>query len=429
MNQTPLSRLPLGGRWLLGFALLQVVFFGLLVVGQAVPDRPIIDRLADSVRAGTYGPSSLPDRMGGIADSFTECVVVGTGLGAEPDASALARAVHMPRIGNCKGGSAQILQLESGESVVSSDYFKYWAGYTVIVRPLLATVGIEGVRVFSGAALLVGLVLAWAGLRRTTGWPVALALMGPVLLASNVMSTPSTAFSHAMSLAVLFAGVGCTALAARSRPSRGLAVVGLSAAAYCYIDLMTNPPLAWSLTVAAFALVMAARERRWQRVLGLTLGASAVWIAAFAATWASRWLIAAITLGPGYTIDVIRENVGFRTAGDNPTVLPGFGRAIGSNVQWWWERMPTAPYVLVVSLCIALAAVALGIWRDRRSAVLLTLVLAAPAVLPLLWFSVLNNHSQIHAFLAYRAVPGALGIIVAAGVGAAHLTGRRAATR
>lgn len=406
-------------RLALGFVLLQALFFGLLVVGQSVPDQAVIDHLAQAVRDGSYGPSGLPDRMGGISDSFTECVVVGTGLGAEPGASALERAIRMPRISNCKSGAEQILRLEAGEYVEGSDYFKYWAGYTPIVRPLLATVGMDGVRVVSGMLLLAGAVLAWVGMRRTAGWPVALALLAPLGLASNLMSTPMGAFSHALALAALLAGVGSTALMAARSALAGLVMVALSAAVYVYVDLLTNPPLAWSLTVAAYALARASRERGWKGALLDSGVASIAWMFGFAATWVSRWLIALVTLGPRATIDVIRENVGFRLSGDYGSVDPGLGHAILTNVQWWWERMPTAPYVLWAALGAALVALAAALWRGHVRALALGLALMTPALLTLVWYTALSNHSQIHAFFAYRAVPGMVGVVVAAALAAA----------
>ena len=43
---------------------LQLVFFGLLVAGSAVPDRPVVQNLARDVAGGHYGPDGLPDGMG-----------------------------------------------------------------------------------------------------------------------------------------------------------------------------------------------------------------------------------------------------------------------------------------------------------------------------------------------------------------------------
>lgn len=52
---------------------LQVFFFVLLLPAQAVPDGPIVSRLVSAVEDETYGPTSGPDQMGGIAATHSEC--------------------------------------------------------------------------------------------------------------------------------------------------------------------------------------------------------------------------------------------------------------------------------------------------------------------------------------------------------------------
>ena len=47
-------------------------------------------------------------------------------------------------------------------------------------------------------------------------------------------------------------------------------------------------------------------------------------------------------------------------------------------------------------------------------------LLAAPALIVPLWYEVLSNHSQVHAFFTYRSVAAAVGIGVAACVVAAR---------
>lgn len=411
------SWLDLAVRWAVLLAGLQVMFFALLVAGQAVPDNPIIHKLARAVDVGTYGPSSLPDRMGGISDSFTECVVVGTGLGAQPNESALHRAAVMPRISNCSRGASEITALARGERVHSDPYFKYWAGYTPLVRPVVALTGIEGMRLVAGAALVGSFLFAFSALSRTTSWLSATVLLGPLVLASNVMSTPSTAFSNALAMSVALICVGLCAHSARRGVLPAATFAMVSGAAYCYIDLLTNPPLAWMLCVSAAALSTAWAGRSPTKVAETIAATATMWIAGFGLTWVSRWVIAMLWVGPSETLSVIRENVAFRTGGANPSVEPGLGRAIFTNIGYWWSHVSTAPFVL---LLLAVAVVAVAVQQLRQGRALrkpaLGLLLMVPVAAPVVWYTVMSNHSQIHAFFTYRAVPGAVGVLAAAGV-------------
>jgi hypothetical protein len=122
---------------------LQAVFLTLLVLAQAVPDDPIVAHLVEAVEDGTYASNSAPDNMGGTSSSFTECIAIGTGLG-RPELGIWERAVRMPRIGNCAQGPEDLRRLQRGEPVANvEEYFRYWAGWTVVTRPVLALWGLE----------------------------------------------------------------------------------------------------------------------------------------------------------------------------------------------------------------------------------------------------------------------------------------------
>jgi len=392
--------------------LLQFVFFGLLVVSQGLPDGPIVSRLAEDVREGAYGPPRMPDRMGGIGDTFTECVVVGTGLGPAPGESILHQAGRMPRLSNCEKGAEQILALESGTAVQDSSYFRYWAGYSVLVRPVLAVAGIEGVRIVTGALLAASMVFAGSVLSRLTRWWVPVVLFGPLLLSSNLMSTPSTSLLSALTWSVTIAGVGFTALAARRSESAACLAVAVSAAVYGYVDLLTNPAAAWSLTAMAAGVTHWWVRREVRSTFWLVVAAGVIWIVSFTFTWVARWLWAVPFVGLEEVVTTVRENVAFRTAGEYVTVDPRFGQGLVRNVSWWLTNVPTtAPMLVLTTLAVGVGAIVT--LRKRQSGAGrggLTLALAA---LPIpLWLIIVSNHSQIHAFLTFRLIPTSLGIIL-----------------
>lgn len=394
--------------------LLQFVFFGLLVVSQGLPDRPIVSRLADDVREGTYGPSRMPDRMGGIGDTFTECVVVGTGLGPAPGESFVHQAGRMPRLSSCEKGAEQILALDSGTAVQDSSYFRYWAGYSVLVRPVLAVAGIEGVRIVIGALLAASMVFAGSVLGRLTQWWVPVTLFGPLLLTSNLMSTPSTSLLSALTWSVIILGVGVTALAARRSESTAYLAVAVSAAVYCYVDLLTNPAAAWALTVVAAGVSHWWWRRDVRSTFWLTGISVLVWIASFTFTWVARWVWAIPFVGLEEVVRTVRENVAFRTAGEYITVDPGLGQGIVRNVSWWLTKAPTTAPVLIMTAVVIGAAAIVALRRRRSGAGLGGLTLALAAVPIPIWLLIVSNHSQIHAFLTFRLIPTFMGILLTA---------------
>lgn len=394
-----------------GLVVLQLVFFLGLVLALQVPDGPIVGDLADAVEAGIYGPGDAPDRMGTRSDAFTECVVAGTGLGGDPADGPLREAAFMPRLSGCEGGAAQIEALATGGRVEPMSYSKYWAGYVVLTRPVLATLGLDGMRMIAGLLLLATGVAAFATVRRVLGTAVAAALILPVVAGTNLMSTPSTGFSQALSFSVIFATVAAVARATQHSLQRGLIATGLAAALFCYVDLLTAPAIPWALATFLAGAVTWARARELRHTLRAVVTTALVWPTVFALTWVSRWAISAIFLGPRYMVDLIRQNVEFRTAGDHDGVEHYFGAAIGRNLGSWFT-VPTAPLVLavcVIAVGVALLRLRAAGWR----AWMVLPALAVTALIPFAWYEVLSNHSQIHAFFTNRGVATALGIATA----------------
>lgn len=398
---------------------LQFLLFGLLVAGQAVPDEPIAENLVASVEAGTYGPSQIPDRMGTPSDTFTECVVAGTGLGASPEESALSRAARMPRIGNCDGGAEDVRAVADGKVFEDQNYYKYWAGYTVITRPALALVGLEGLRILSGALMVAAFVGALLAVRARTSTAVAVALTAPYLVGTNMLSTPSTSFSQSISIAFIFLSVLLTAVGAGRSRSAGLLGAAVGAALFCYVDLLTTPSVPWAMSAFVLAAAVWYRTRDLRRSAVAGVLAAAVWPAAFAVTWASRWAFGALFMGVDETVAMVQQNVGFRTGGAHAGVSDAFGAGLAGNVSYWWGMIPTSGAVLLACAVATAVGLVLAVRRGGPRRLVVALVLALPAVVVPVWYVALSNHSQIHEFFVNRGVPTALAVITAAALAAA----------
>ena len=411
--------------WVAGLLVgLQLLFFALLVVGAAVPDRTIVDDLAADVRSGAYGQNAEPDRMGGRSTTYTDCVAAGTGLG-RPDYSVLERASRMPRLESCRGGADEIRTLARGGVVDEPPpYFRYWAGYTVLTRPALALAGMDGMRVVAAGLFGLSLVVMVLTVARLTSSGYALALVTPLLLSTNVLTVPSSGASHALSLAAAFGGVALCAWTTRFSERLLLCAVAASAAVFNFVDLLTTPAIPWALTAAVVAAATFVRTADLRRTFWTVLFAGAVWPVAFAVTWVSRWLVAAAFLGWDPVADNVFGIARFRVSGDHSGVSHTFGAAVARNWSTWMALPVTPALVLVGSVVAALVCLLLA-WRRSGTALLpVAGLLAAPALVVPVWLVVLSNHSQIHDHFVYRTVPAALGVVLAACVLVAARPGR-----
>ncbi len=402
------------GKALAGLLALQVVFLLLLVAAQAVPNRPVVAALEAAVAEGAYGPAYVPDGLGGTADRFTECVVVGHGVSSADDGrSTWYRATGGVRLESCEGGVAQIEALAAGESVVpEAGYFRYWSGYAVLTRPVLALLGLTGLRLVVAGLLAVSAAAAFAVVRRGAGTPAALALLVPVAVATNAVATPATASSHGIALAAIAAGLALTAALARHGWRGAVLGAGGAGALLNYLDLLTTPALSWAVCAAAAGAVAAAGGPV-RRTLAVVLAAGAAWPVGYGVTWVSRWVFAALVQGPDVFARV-REVSASRLDGENALVVPELGAPVRANVGLWLETTATAVPLLVAAALAVVVGAVVGVVRHGPAALLRAAVLAAPALVVPVWYEVLSNHSQVHAFFTYRSVPAAVGVVVMA---------------
>jgi hypothetical protein len=397
---------------------LQVVFLGLLFAAQAVPDRPIVTHLVEGIDDRIYGPTGRPDFMGGVSEAFTECVALGTGLG-RPDLGVWQRTVRMPRLESCSRGDDQLRALARGEPVTSRlEYFRYWAGYTVVMRPVLALWGLGSLHMISGALLVAAIAGAVVVVARRTATAFALALVAPLILSSHLVSMPSTSLPGALASAAAFGGVALTAVGA-SRGGRG-AVLGavVGAALFNYVDLLSTPAIPWMLSATVGGAVVLWRRGRVGDAGRTVLAVGLAWPVAYLATWASRWALAVAALGWNDAWDAIGGKISERTQGNVASSSPGFLAPITRNVRYWLG-LGTGPPVLVLAAAITLVAMGIAVRRHGAARLAWFAVLAAPAVLAPAWYAALRNHSLIHVAKVYASLPAAVGIVTAAALAAA----------
>lgn len=415
--------------------LLPAVLLGAMVAAMSVPNRMVVQHLAHDVSTHVYGPSYLSDGVGGQLDRFTECIAATQGVATRGTYTPLERAILSPRLASCDYSAPILPELAAaggarpGERDHQLEYARYWNGYALISRPVIAVWGLAGARLVSFALLVAALVGLWTAVRRRRGAIAATALLAPLVLSTNLVTSP-LAYSHALSLATAL-GLAAVVLRWGSAPPRLLALTVLAGGLYAFIDFLTNPALAWSLTTAAAVLTAGAGrgagrgtgQGAGERVLLFLAGAGG-WAVGYAATWASKWLIVGLHSGFDAIEREISEVGGTRLDG---TMGGRVDLRLGASTLANWRMWSTVPPARVVAIA-AVALLAVGVvvaairavrrgadrGADRGSLVELALLVAAAALVPL-WYEILKNHSEIHSFFTYRSLAGAAGILALAG--------------
>jgi hypothetical protein len=410
-----------------GLVALQVVFFALLLAAQAVPNQPIVDHLARAIETGDYGDPYGPDGVGGTADRFTECAELGYGVTAPDDPRSLWNlTTGGPRLSSCDDGKGEIQRLAAGERFLTpATYFRYWSGYSVLTRPVLALTDVPGLRLVVTGVFALAALAAFLAVTRRLGRAAGFALFLPLVATTNALAMPDRAFTHGIALATVAAGVALTAVAASGGWRRAVLGAGFAAALFCYTDLLTVPPMSWALCAAVAAAVAQVRTGDWRESARTVLAVGAAWPVAFGFTWVSRWAIGA--LGQGLSVfSRVQEVSRFRLDGGD--VSQTFGAGLVANWEFWTGASVTAVPVVGAAAVLVVVLLALAVRRHGPAGALAFAAVGLPALVVPAWYCVLSNHSQIHAFFTYRSLPAAVGVLLLAAVVAARrpATGRTA---
>lgn len=420
-------------RWVAALAAVylvaQALFLLFAVLAAAVPNSAVVRQLDAGAAMGTWGVADYPrDGIGvptgrfafaGVTDSFTECIALTTGV-PEPNGpiDPLEAALQGRHLGTCSVAVPGVRAIAQGEQPDETfTYNRYWNGHAVILRPLVAIGGVGLARAAVGLVFIGGIVAASIALSRRIGPWVAASLLGPLLASTNLITQPVNGLSHALSFGVMMFGVAWGVRIAREPLPAVIVGAALAGAALNFFDFLLNPPVAWAL----FAFAVAAA--RWKhrggsaREVWLTAGAAALgWIVGYGATWMARWIITLIAFGETAWEEILGV-IGNRLQGQyEDLVIPAPGQPTLRNSLYWLTTIPAARWVALASFVIILVLLLVMIVKRRWGSLAVVVALASPALLVVLWLELLSNHSQIHMFFVYRAIPAAVGVVLAAAV-------------
>lgn len=401
--------------WFVVFALaLPVAGVVLVVLADAIPDRLVMDELYEATLDGSldsepYGVGYSGSRI----DEFSECKRITVGLGAPPGTNTFESAVRSPTLGACPTAVPRIVGWAEGEGLIRSyDYYRYWNGSSVVFRPSIALFGLDGTRMIAAISLAASTVFAAREVARRVGWPAAAVLFAPVVAATDFVDLPG-ALLHALGMVAILLGVGLMLrfLGPGSSPTTIAWASFGAGAAFLFLADLTNPSAGWALTASSASLPAAGGAAAWRPVVLRTAAAAGGWIAGFAWMWFGKWVVAAMVIGYDEVRSNVRGQVELRLAGEESGVSTAMFEGLRRAWREWWAQPLTGLVVVGGVALVGVIAVRRG---DLRRTWRLRLAMCLPALLPVLWFSLMRNHTYLHAWFVYRSLAVAFGIVLMA---------------
>ncbi|MEY9362295.1 hypothetical protein ABH994_005016 [Bradyrhizobium yuanmingense] len=368
-----------------------VYFFAMANLDHVISKERTWRHIKSAFDSGVLVDASHRNQFIASGDRFTDCYALGEGM--QPELGAVEQGIMAPRPASNRHACDDLMQAATDPNSVTWDrYARYWHGYRLYSAPLASLMPILLLKLVNLVVLAGVAVFFVIQADRLIGTRPTIWLCAPALFLSDFVRiwhvTP-----HTVSTAVILGGSGLFAHMIRSKSSdRALIITAaVSGSLFNFVDFLVNPP--WMPMLLAFFLVAHGRRA------SLSLLIVAAWFGGYAMTWAAKWL-AAHFVDPSF--DIAANVLGaatFRIAGDSVKV----------------SHAPMAATAKVflnafLSWGVVFFIPALIFFRVRIRPQLAT---AWPALIPIGWFELLSNHSQIHDLFVSRSAAAAIGVVLA----------------
>ncbi|MBQ8394736.1 MAG: hypothetical protein IJX49_04105 [Clostridia bacterium] len=284
------------------------------------------------------------------------------------------------------------------QAMNNNGYARYWHGYQVFLRPLLIFFDIRGIRYLGIFVFLILFCAVFAMLCKRVNVGVALAFLITIASFCIVVIPVSLQFSSVFNITFLFMlYLLCFKDITKAKyVPLAFMIVGMLTS---FIDLLTVPLLTLGLPLILYILLNIRNGKDdWWENFKLLIIVCLLWCFGYGFCWFFKWVIASIFTKRNIIQNAI-DQIFFRTMGNEKYPVTRMG-TLKKNVETLFELGESLPIVLAMVLG-GLSILAL-IFRTTWKRVGLATLFLGIAIFPYVWYFVLANHSNIHAWFTYR---------------------------
>ena len=281
-------------------------------------------------------------------------------------------------------------RLEEGKV---ESYSRYWHGYLVVLKPLLAVMDFGQIRMLNLAAFLLILVLLLTGFLRRNLWhglaayTIALCSMFPMAIPKSLQFS---SMFYVGSIAMLVLLYGYERLEQKQWLLYFFLITGMVTS---YVDYLTYPVYTLGMPlVLSFVLSKKSAVEKLKKLIQNSI----FWGIGYAVMWAGKWIMGSLLTGMNLFVEALNV-VSERTSHE----------AYDEKISSLFAVLRNG-YIYANLLGVILAAV-LVIWvgyhlfryrsNIKNSGWWLYVLVACG---PVLWYCVTANHSYIHYWYTFR---------------------------
>lgn len=340
-------------------------------------------------------------------DNMTDCLMMNINACADSDhpveAAMTAKYVLQSHNNNNKriyknliNNTLDISTNEYDKSTEMNSYARYWHGYQIILRPLLTFLNYNQIRILNYIIFTVLMVITIIMLYKTSGKIYALTFFATMVI-SNIMIVPlAIQFSICFYISMIAMLVFLIRPELSYNNEKTAIIFFITGAITSYMDFLTTPLLTLGFPLIVTTSIAAKQNNKIKNIAMKSIS----WFSGYTLLWASKWIIAWILTGENVIYSAINSaqlRIGNTIVfGGNEMQMDEFFNIITKKIS-----LIINPLLILFIIFVLIIIIATYFYKNRQrikeEGWLITI-----ALMPLLWFIVMKNHSLQHIFFTWR---------------------------
>lgn len=304
-----------------------------------------------------------------------------------------------------------------------SSYARYWHGYQLFLRPLLTVFTYHTIIAINYVLLWLIAIITCIAIYRRIGKPYAILLAMSLVLTNFFIVPLALQFSTCYYIAFLTMLILITRQRIALDNEKSLVLFLTTGAITSYMDFLTTPVLTLGMPLVCLVAIRRTtvketnkqtnnqineqiskqsnehinKQSNKQTLKDITLH-SISWFAGYSLLWASKWLIGWLLTGK----DIITSALGSASKRTGDTLVMG-GKEMNMSdaIQLLIDKLPVSLLITAAVVVAIMILTATYIYKHRHQMQQNGWVLLI-AVMPVVWFLAMKNHSLQHIFFTWR---------------------------
>ena len=292
---------------------------------------------------------------------------------------------------------AELYGLMHGDDIVDSyEYTRYWHGYLIFLRPLLAIMDLGAIRILTIALTgIFSIIIVWLIIKKLNLITAIIYIIGFILfdlfIVCNSMNEITTFMIALVAMIFILLRNGKF-----KNPALVFLCIGMCTS---FLDLLTTPLITIGLTLPIYVLLNFKESNKKLYIECIKI--CIAWAVGYGLCWALKWVITDITLNKHIISDAINQ-IMYRTSADR-TLLEVVIRnlnEIGRNV-----------IIIFIGLLVIYSIIGLikefyisKVKNEKTPKIelLKVMIFLIIAMFPFIWYFFIRNHSFVHSFFTNR---------------------------